>query len=206
MPAWRTQFAHGLVLLLLAGVAAQPIWAQRGAGQGKQRNQPGRGEGGKNGPRDTRRMVGLPPRWMERLQEMSPTEQERFLSNNEHFKGLPPERQAQIRKRLQRWNSLTPEQQEALRDRERVWRQMTPEQKQYVRGQLLPKWQQLPPDRRKVILQKLTALRGLSDSERAATLNDQAFLEGLSPDERTMLRDLSNLHVGQPPEPAQDNP
>jgi len=212
--AWRLQFAHTLALLL-AVVATQPLWAQRGAGQGKQRNQARRAESGRNsevrearkqGQRDVRRMMGLPPPWMERLREMSPAEQERFLSNNEHFKNLPPERQAQIRKRLQQWNSLTPERREALRERERIWRQMTPEQKQYVRGQLLPKWQQLPPNRRKLVLQKLSALRGLNDAERAAKLNDKAFLEDLSSDERALLRDLSNLRVGPPPEPSQDNP
>jgi hypothetical protein len=190
------------------------VWAQRGVGQGKGK---GKGQGAENRRnaeasreakrerRDMRQMAGLPPRWMEQLREMSPQEQERFLSNNERFKNLPPERQAQVRGRLQQWNSLTPEQRTALRDRERVWRQMTLEQKQYVREQLLPKWQQLPPDRRRVLLGKLSELRTLSDSDRAARLNDEAFLSGLTSDERTMLRDLSNLRVGPPPEPPPGN-
>ena len=54
--------------------------------------------------------AGLPPRWVERLQGMTPEEQEKFLSNNARFRSLPPEQQARIRQRLQNWNHLSPEQ------------------------------------------------------------------------------------------------
>src|ERR1700680_210734 len=72
-------------------------------------------------PPAPRNMLGLPPRWVERLQGMSPAEQERFLSNNARFRSLPPERQAQIRQRLQIWNGLTPEQHQAVLEREQLW-------------------------------------------------------------------------------------
>ena len=54
----------------------------------------------------------LPPRAIERLQDMPPDQQERFLQNNQRFQNLPPEQQARIRQRLQAWNRLTPSQQQ----------------------------------------------------------------------------------------------
>jgi hypothetical protein len=141
----------------------------------------------------------LPPRWVERLQGMTPAEQEKFLNNNARFRSLPPEQQTRIRQRLQTWNNLPPEQRQTLMQRERVLEQMTPEQRRYVRETLLPEWQNLPPARRQVVLGKLRDLHRLSDSERAAKLNDESFMNGLAPEERQMLRGLSNLRVGPPP-------
>jgi len=143
---------------------------------------------------------------MDRVQEMPPEEQERFLNNNERFRSLPPERQAQIRRRLQKWNTFTPEQQREVREREQVWQRMMPEQRRRVRETILPKWQQLQPERRQALMRRLRELRGLSDAGRASRLKDEAFLNGLSPDERELLRELSNLRVGQPPEPTPENP
>jgi len=143
-----------------------------------------------------RRMMGLPPKWVDRLQDMTPEQQDRFMRNNERFNSLPPEQQAQIRRRLQVWNNLTPDQQEEIRERQQVWEQMTPEQQGYVRNVLLPRWQLLPPQRKAVILQHLRALRNLSDPDREGRLNDPAFNQGLSPDEQRMLRDLAHLRVG----------
>lgn len=142
----------------------------------------------------------LPPRAIERLQDMPPERQEQFLRNNQRFQNLPPEQQAQIRQRLDAWNRLTPEQQQALRDRQSVWEQMTPEQQRNVRQWLLPRWQQMPPVRRQAILQRLHSLRNLTESERQSKLNDPAFTEGLSPDEREMLGQLAHLHVGMAPD------
>ena len=141
----------------------------------------------------------LPPRWIDRLQAMTPAEQERFLNNNARFRDLPVEQQAQIRQRLQVWNGLSPEQRQTLVERERVLAQMTPEQRRYVRETLMPEWQNMRPARRQAVLGKLRDLRDLSESERAAKLNDESFVGSLSPDERQMLRDLSNLRVGPPP-------
>jgi predicted Fe-S protein YdhL (DUF1289 family) len=218
----RFQFACALALFGLLGLAAQPGFAQRGVGQGRGKGQRPRAEnrtpgGERRGPppreetnrnlqRGMRRALDLPPRWMQRLQEMAPGEQERFLNNNERFRSLPPERQAQIRRRLQQWNSLSPEQQRAVRQRERIWEQMTPEQRRRVREEILPQWQQLPLERRQAILRRLRALRDLNDSERTAKLNDPAFLTGLSPEDQTLLRQLSDLRVGLPSEPPQEPP
>jgi len=144
-----------------------------------------------------RGMMGLPPKWIERLQDMPPEQQERFLRNNQQFQNLPAWRQEQIRQNLAKWNSLTPEQQQEFRRREQIWEQMTPEQQEYVRNVLLPRWQSLPQPRRAVIQRHLRALNGLSDADREARLNDPSFMQGMSPDEQQMLRDLAHLRIGE---------
>jgi hypothetical protein len=143
----------------------------------------------------------LPPKAIEKLQDLPPERQEKFLQNNERFQNLPPDQQAQIRQRLQAWNRLTPDQQQALRDRQHVWEQMTPEQRQYVRQSLLPRWQGLPGPRRQALLQRLHSLRNMSEADRQAKLSDPAFTEGLNPEDREMLGQLAHLHVGMAPDP-----
>ncbi len=217
----RFKFGRCLGLILLAALAAGPALAQGGHDQRREKRRerrrdtvrppanrqgeirpgPGRGE-----PGGERAALGLPPRWMERLREMSPQEQERFLNNNERFRSMPPERQAEVRRRLQEWNSLTPEQRQAVREREHVWEQITPEQRRHIRETIFPKWQRLEPERRRALMQRLHVLQNLSEPERTARLNDERFLQGLSPEERAMLRDLAHLHVGGPPEPSQEPP
>jgi hypothetical protein len=142
----------------------------------------------------------LPPKAIERLQDLPPDRQERFLQNNERFQSLPPQQQAQIRQRLQAWNRLTPGQQQNLRERQQIWEQMTPEQRGYVQQSLLPRWEQLAPPRRQAILQRLHSLRDLSEPERQAKLNDPAFAESLNPEDREMLGQLAHLHVGMAPD------
>ena len=143
----------------------------------------------------------LPPRAIERLQDMSPQRQEQFFRNNQRFQNLRPEQQAQIRQRLEAWNRLTPEQQQALRERQNIWEQMTPEQQRNVRQSLLPRWQQMPPVRRQAILRRLHSLRNMTEPERQSKLNDPAFTEGLNPEDREMLGQLAHLHVGMAPDP-----
>ena len=146
------------------------------------------------------RREAMPPRWMERLREMTPEQQERFMTNNERFRMLPAERQAEIRENLRRWNSLSPEQQRAFRERDEVWRSMSPEQRRRVREEIMPRWQQLEPRRRQALMRRLRVLRDLSEEERGSRLADEAFLTGLSTDDRELLRELSRLHIGPPPE------
>jgi hypothetical protein len=143
----------------------------------------------------------LPPKAIERLQDMPPQRQEQFFRNNQRFQNLPPEQQAQIRQRLEAWNRLTPDQQQALRERQNIWEQMTPEQQRNVRQSLLPRWQQMPPVRRQALLQRLHSLRNMSEAERQTKLNDPAFVEGLNPEDREMLGQLAHLHVGMAPDP-----
>lgn len=182
--------------LLLAAFAAQPASAQWGArwrarAVAQRRANPMRRPNA--GKPNARNMEGLPPRWVEKLQDMPPAEQQRFLQNNDRFRNLPPERQEQIRRNLQRWNNLTPEQKQSARNAEEALERMTPEQREYVRKTLLPKWQALPMDRRQAIRRHLAILSRMSASRQQAALNDPKFTEGLSPDEQEMLRSLNSL-------------
>ena len=139
---------------------------------------------------------GMPPKWMTKLQQMPPAEQERFLENNRRFRNLPPWRQAQIRARLKQWNSLTPEQKQTLIRRAQILERMSPTERQEIRQVILPEWRQLTPDRRQVLKEKLRQLQGLNDSAREKRLKDPSFEQGLSPKEQSLLDRLSKLKVG----------
>jgi hypothetical protein len=160
-----------------------------------------KGAASAKGQPNVRAMEGLPPVWVQKLREMPPDQQERFLENNAKFRQLPPERQAQIRQNLDRWNKLSPEQKQDAINREQVLERMTPEQRQYVRNTLLPRWQAMPQDRRQVINRHLAILRNMSPATQQAALNDPRFVQGLSPDEQSMLRDLNSLRNPPPPQP-----
>ena len=143
------------------------------------------------------RIADLPPEWIEQLQDMRPAEQERFLRNNARFRSLPAQQQAVIRRRLRVWNSLPLEQRQAMLERQQIWEQLPQDQRRQVRESLLPRWQSLPVARRQAIMAKLRELRGLDGPQRNAKLSDETFLGSLNADERQMLRDLSNLGVGE---------
>lgn len=142
------------------------------------------------------RAAGMPAPWLERLQDMPPAEQERFMNNNERFKNMTPEQQARIRQNLQQWNQLSAQQRQEMRNRQKVWASLTPQEREYVRDTILPRWQNMLPDRKALVSQRLRQLQELDDAQRQAKLNDPAFVEGLNPDEQEMLRSLSRLRVG----------
>jgi uncharacterized protein DUF3106 len=182
-----------LAITLAAGssASAQPR-AQRDPQLARQRAAPNA-----NNPKPgERRMLAMPPAWVQQLRQMTPQQQERFFNNNERFRALPPQRQAQIRQQMQQWNRLSPDQRQTMLNRQQVWDRLTPQQQGYVRETLLPQWQKTPPAQRQAILGKLRQLRGLDDAQKTAKLNDESFLGGLDPQDRQMLRDLSNLRVG----------
>lgn len=198
----------GFGLMMLA---AQPALAQRGPrGQRAQQRRIQRQEArqqqreakqqGKPNPRG---MMGLPPKWVEQLRDLSPEEQERFLRNNARFQSLPPERQDQIRRNLAKWNQLTPQQRDAIRNRERFLERLTPEERQEVVRDLLPRWQKLPEDRRQLIQGRLRVLGGMSPEERQQKLQDPEFMQGLDSNEQDLLRKLSDLRLGQAANPGQ---
>jgi len=203
----RFQFGALLSILLAAGLLCGSAYGQRSNAAPQEEGEPSRpGQRQPMRPRLPNALPpggnpnNLPPRAIERLQDMPPRRQEQFLRNNQRFLSLPPEQQAQIRQRLEAWNRLTPQQQQSLRDRQRVWEQMTPEQRRYVQQSLFPRWQQMLPARRQAILQRLHSLRSLSETDRQAKLNDPAFTEGLNPEDREMLGQLAHLHVGMAPD------
>jgi predicted Fe-S protein YdhL (DUF1289 family) len=192
--------------LLIATLARSPALAQR-PGKMAPAALPARHPGPQGQRLPPRQQINpkaglnLPPRALERLEDMPPDKQEQFLRNNQRFKMLPPEQQAQIRQRLEAWNKLSPQQRQDLRGRLQVWEQMTPAQRQYVQRTLLPRWQALPPERRQAILQKLHSLRDLSEPDRQAKLSDPNFTLGLSTEDRDTLTQLAHLHVGMAPDP-----
>lgn len=196
-------FAIAPAALLVLGFAAEPAsaqigWRIRASAAQRRPNGMNRPNAGKP---NVRGMEGLPPKWIEKLQDMPPVEQERFLENNQRFRNLPPQRQEQIRRNLQRWDNLTPDQKQAARSAEEALERMTPQQRAYVRDTLLPKWQALPMARRQVIRRHLAILSKMSPATQQAALNDPKFMEGLSPDEQEMLRSLNSLR--NPDSPTQ---
>jgi hypothetical protein len=190
------------IIMLVAGSSA---FAHPGAQRETPPPRPRAAPNANNPKPGERRMLAMPPAWVDQLRQMNPQQQQRFFNNNERFRALPPQRQAQIRQQLQQWNRLSPDQRQTLLNRQQVWDRLTPQQQGYVRETLLPQWQRTPPVRRQAILGKLRQLRGLDDAQRSAKLNDESFLGGLNPEDRQMLRDLSNLRVGpevgEAPEP-----
>jgi hypothetical protein len=190
----RVLLATVAVTMMLAGSLG--AFAQPDARPGARTQRPRVVPNPNNPKPGERRMLAMPPQWVDRLHQMTPQQQERFFNNNERFRELAPERQAQIRQQLQQWNRLSPDQRQTMLSRQQVWDRLTPEQQGYVRETLLPQWQKTPPARRQIILGKLRQLRGLDDAQRTAKLNDEAFLGSLNPEDRQMLRDLSNLRVG----------
>ena len=200
----RSQFGTACAALLAVGLVCSPAFGQKFAKVGQSEAPPYRDQFPRpNGMRpgeNSGNTNKLPPRAMERLREMTPDQQEKFLQNNERFRNLPPEQQARIRQRLEAWNKLTPAQQQEFRERQRIWEQMTPDQRRDIQQRLLPRWQQVPPARRQAIMQRLHQLRDLSGPERQARLNDPTFLGGLNAEDREMLGQLAHLHVGMAPE------
>lgn len=197
-----------IVALSAVGFLTQPASAQNGQWlrewqarrQAVRQQRAVNGQGGAKGQPNVRALEGLPPKWVERIRDMPPDQQQRFLENSEQFNRLPPGRQQQILQNLAKWNQLSPEEKQALRNREAAYERMTPEQREYVRNTLLPKWQAMPMDRRQVINRHLGMLRNMSPATQQAALNDPRFLQGLSPDEQSMLRDLNSLRNPSPPQ------
>ena len=202
----RFQFGFVWTALLTVGLLCSPAFGQklRKVGQAEAPPHPAQFPGQNDSIMRPGAKPGnmnkLPPKVFQRLQEMPPDKQERFLQNNERFRNLPPDQQARIRQRLQAWNKLDPAQQQEFRERQRIWEQMTPDQRREVQQTLLPRWQQLPQFRRQVIMQRLHQLRDLSEPERQAKLNDPGFVGGLSLEDREMLGQLAHLHVGMAPD------
>jgi hypothetical protein len=195
----------GLLLTLLMGLLAQSASAQKGERMREwQARQEARREAAAKGHPNERAMEGLPGKWVEKLHNMSPEEQQRFLENNEEFNHLPPARQEQIRNNLERWNRLTPEQRQQAEESWKALERMTPEQRSYVRNTLWPKWQALPQPRRQIINQHLAMLRNMSPTTQQAALSDPKFVAGLSPDEQSMLRELNSLR--SPPPTTEPSP
>ena len=199
---WRCRLSLAATLVLAAGLmlAVAPVMAAQHRSpapkaQGPRRNArndrpPNAGNGGAqtiprpsvemnpNGNRPPTQSSNTQDRW----RNMSPSDRQRVLQNEE---------------RLRR---MSPAQQQVLRDRAQVWNRMTPEQRDHVRNDVLPRWREMPPDRKQAIRSRLRVLQNMPESARNQRLNDPRFTQGMSEEDKSTLRDLSHLHVGGSPE------
>jgi hypothetical protein len=199
-------FQFGLCAAILAGLLAPGARAQNGerirerqAARREAAEQRRQGGGAK--PLNERAAVGLPPKFVEKLRDMPPDEQERFMQNNEKFQSLPALRQAQIRQNLQKWNALPEEQKERIRATETMLENATPEQREHFQSYIVPKLEQMPPLRRARVINHWRRLQGLTPAEQQAALHSPAFMGNLTPDEQSVVRDLSSMGAA-PQEPA----
>jgi Protein of unknown function (DUF3106) len=189
----------GLCLLLAASVGITSASAQNGErirerqAARKQAAEQRRSEAGGQKPLNERAAVGLPPKFVEKLRDMPPEEQERFMQNNEKFQSLPPLRQAQIRQNLQKWNALPAEQKERIRATEAMLENATPEQREHFQNYVVPKLEQMPPMRRARVINHWRRLQSLTPAEQQAALRDPGFMGNLSPDEQSVVRDLNSM-------------
>src|ERR1700722_2660794 len=99
----RFHFAAVVTALLAAGLVCSPAFgqafreiAQTAAQQRRAQRQLKRQQqllkpNAPNAMRPGGTMNNLPPRAIERLQDMPPDRQEKFLQNNQRFQNLPPE-------------------------------------------------------------------------------------------------------------------
>jgi hypothetical protein len=195
----------GTCLALLTGFVAQPasaqngeLWRERQAQRQAQRQaaQQQRRENGGRQPGE-RGLVGLPPKWVENLRDMSPEDRDHFMQNNQAFQNLPPERKRQVIGNLQKWDAMPPEQKERIRATERMLEQATPEQREHFQNDIVPRLEQMPPPRRQRVIGHWRRLQAMSPEEQQAALHDPAFLGNLSPDEQSIVRDLNSM--GNPP-------
>lgn len=203
--------AAGLLMIFATApqASARLNFGQRGRGQRVRERpmRPMRGPGPQRGVQrqenrpGVRGAMGLPPKWVEKLQKMPPEQQERFMRNNRKFQNLPPWRQEQIRRALQRWNRMTPQQRQALQRRLQIFRRLTPQERQEVVRDIAPRWRALPPKRKRVLTQKMRVLAGMTPQERQQALHDTQFMRGLDGNERDLLRKITNLRLA--PNPGQ---
>ena len=205
----------GIALALVALVCA-PGAVSAQAGRGRQGKPPEQVRPAGNAPQNRRQAQerqekqnprgrefqpgepgGAPP-FLERLRQMSPQDQDRFLNNNRRFRQMTPEAQARFRENLRRWNAMTPEEKRAVMDRQKIWQSMSPEQRRRVREEIMPRWESMDPQRRRAIVRRLSVLRPLSEEEREAKLKDEAFLAGLNAEEREILQTVAKLRLPAP--------
>ena len=150
--------------------------------------------------RDLKVHFALRGGFFQRLRDLPPWQQERFMANNPRFRQLPPQRQQMIRERLRKWNAMSPEEKQRFRQREEIFQSLSPAQRQEAR-KIFPQWQALPPGRRQAVLQAFRRLRDLPPQQRERFLASPGVRERFSPHEQNILRGLSRLLPGARPAP-----
>jgi hypothetical protein len=130
---------------------------------------------------------------------LPPSEQERALQNDPHFRSLPPAQQRRLRQQLRYFASLPPQEQQhvlqlmdRMGSRGTVWRGLTPEQRQRVL-QIHNQIMQLPPDRQRMVRSAIRDLRAMPPAQREQVIDSDRFRNNFSPQELGILRDVTRL-------------
>ena len=145
-----------------------------------------------NGPGNDGRPP-FPPRLLERLRNMKPTERERVLRNNPRFRELSPERRAQLLERLNVLLDMNDDQRRELDQRLSVFRNLSPDQRRKARQLYENHWRVLSPNRRMAVLDEFRKLRDMSAEERGKRLDSDVYHSQFSAEERALLGELSSL-------------
>ena len=142
---------------------------------------------GSNNPNRTSAPQYRPPQNPQnRLQSMTPADQQRLAQREEQFRRLPAQKQQDMRRAADQWS------------------RMTPQQREHIQNDILPKWKQMPPQRQKAIQNRLGVLQNMPEEARNRHLNDPNFTRGMSEEDKDMLRDLAHQHVGGAPQPPNE--
>lgn len=121
---------------------------------------------------------------LERLNQMSPEQRERWLAR------LPPDRRARIEQRLSRFAQIPPAAQRRLRRDLNRFQQLTPEQQNLAR-RAFRQLNQLPQNRRDELRRELNHMRGMPAPRREAYVQSDWFKKSYSADEREILEGLA---------------
>jgi hypothetical protein len=137
--------------------------------------------------------------WLRQHKDLPPSEQERALQNDPHFRSLPPAQQRRLRQQLKYFESLPPQEQQhvlqlmdRMGNRGRVWNGLTPEQRQRVQ-QIHNQILQLPPDRQRMVRSAIRDLRAMPPEQREQVIDSDRFRGTFSPRELGILREVTRL-------------
>jgi hypothetical protein len=137
--------------------------------------------------------------WLRQHKDLPPSEQERALQNDPHFRSLPPAQQRRLRQQLKYFASLPPQEQQhvlqlmdRMGSRKFTWQRLTPEQQQRVQ-QIHNQMMQLPPDRQRVVRSAIRDLRAMPPAQRDQVIDSDRFRSTFSPQELGILREVTRL-------------
>ena len=137
----------------------------------------GRGINGQQRPVD---------RAIEKLQQMTPEQREKWLSN------LPPERRQRIERALQNVAKMPPATQNRVMNQLERLNSLPPQKQGQVRRSL-QQFNTMPVERKAVINQELERMRSMPDDERRAHMNSEEFRNRYSPTEQQMMSNLTEI-------------
>lgn len=137
--------------------------------------------------------------WLRQHKDLPPSEQERALQNDPHFRSLPLAQQRRLRQQLRYFSSLPPQEQQhvlqlmdRMGSRRTVWHGLTQEQRQQVL-QIHNQIAQLPPERQRMVRSAIRDLRAMPPAQREQVIDSDRFRNNFSPQELGILREVTRL-------------